>query len=157
HDIAIGPGTVYVGGLFDHVGGAPRNDLAAIDPASGLPTAWNPGSNSEVEDVEATGSTIYVGGGFSSVGGLPRDRVAAVGGQGTVTAWDPNSNGWVYAMSATAGNVCIGGAFSQVGGLPLNNAAVMNDPFTVGVPGQEPWSARLSASIAPRPMTSEAL
>ncbi len=157
HDIAIGPGAVYVGGVFDRVGGVPRGNVAAIDPVSGLATAWNPSANFEVEDVETAGSTIYLGGGFNSVGGLPRNRVAAVSDQGVVTAWNPNANGFVFAISTTNGNVCIGGSFSQVAGLPLNSAAVMNDPFVVGVPGREPWGGGLTASVAPHPMTSESL
>ncbi len=93
----------YVGGNFDHVGGQPRNGLAAIEDLSGATTPWNPqlkspvpgtvvsALNASVERVEVGGAFTTIGGRFSPnfaifppegvprIGREPRDQILPVG------------------------------------------------------------------------------
>ena len=58
--------TLYVGGVFDHVNGVARNDLAAFNTATGALTSWAPSTWSWVRAiaVSPSGSQIYIGGAF---------------------------------------------------------------------------------------------
>jgi hypothetical protein len=73
NDVEVSGSTVYVGGGFTTVGGAGRNNIAALD-STGTATAWNPNANSSVRDVEVSGSTVYVAG---SSFGRAANRVVA--------------------------------------------------------------------------------
>jgi hypothetical protein len=73
--LAIRDGTVYAGGRFTSVGNRERDDLAAIDAATGDVRAWNPGADDEVDALAVAGGTVYAGGLFTSVGELARARL----------------------------------------------------------------------------------
>jgi hypothetical protein len=100
--------TVYVGGQFTTVGGQNRNNLAALNGATGEATRWNPNSNGDVSALAVTGlriddssspptssaDTIYAGGGFTRVGGKVRNNLAALDGtSGQATTWGPGVAG----------------------------------------------------------------
>lgn len=73
--------SVYVGGEFATIGGAPRAGLAKLDTATGaVAPGFVANTNSYVKDlaVAPDGSTVYVGGNFLTVNGTPRARLAAV-------------------------------------------------------------------------------
>ena len=119
----------YIGGNFSNVGGVTRNNLAAINLATGRVTDWNPNANARVLtlDVAPDGSVIYAGGGFSSIGGVTRRRAAALNPQnGSVTNWNPNANEWVAAVQATPDAVYLGGWFSTIGGTNRAFVAAVN-------------------------------
>jgi hypothetical protein len=69
--LAMIDSTLYVGGSFGTMGGQPRICLAAVDTATALATAWDPGLDGLVWSLRADGSDLYVGGGFTRAGGLP--------------------------------------------------------------------------------------
>jgi beta-propeller uncharacterized protein DUF5122 len=73
---ALSGSTLYIGGQFDHVGGLTRNNLAAIDVVSAVPTTWNPDANDFTFPMLLRGSKLIVGGGFTTIGGQPRQRLA---------------------------------------------------------------------------------
>ena len=71
--LAIANGVVYLGGSFTSLTshGSPRktvtrNHLAAINEATGVPTAWNPNVNGAVHSIKVIGKRVYVGGSFTS-------------------------------------------------------------------------------------------
>jgi trimeric autotransporter adhesin len=130
---AIGS-TIYVGGFFSNVGGQPRNRIAALDAATGLATAWDPGVDTgpatHVRDIAVKTLTVYVGGYFTSVGGQLRNNIAAL--DATVNTnnarpWNPNSNGTVDALAISGATIYAGGTFTNIGGQPRNRIAALNE------------------------------
>jgi hypothetical protein len=111
---------IYIGGDFAHVGGVPRERLAAIDASTGEVTAWNPGANDKVSALASSpdGSRIYAGGSFTAIGGAPRNRLAAIGA--TTGAVDTNfrtgANSTVRAIAVAGTHVYVGGNFTTVQG-----------------------------------------
>lgn len=124
---------VLAGGVFGLVGSSNVVNLAAIDPATGLATAWNPQADPVLSSGFPTGSidalavvngTLYVGGNLGHIGGQPRSYAAALDLQtGNANAWDPRPNLIVSTIAGSASGLYIGGPFSALGTVPRNNAA----------------------------------
>jgi hypothetical protein len=75
--------TIYAGGSFTTIGGAPRNFLAAIGTDGSL-QSWNPNANSSVNALVVSGTTVYAGGQFTSIGGMARNRIVSLNTDGSV-------------------------------------------------------------------------
>ena len=60
--LAIGPnGTLYVGGMFDHVGGQVRHKVAVLTAATGaVNAAWKPDLSADVKSLALSPETIFV-------------------------------------------------------------------------------------------------
>ena len=117
--LAVSGSTVYAGGDFTTIGGQTRNNIAALDAATGGATAWNPNANGRLWALAVTGSKVYAGGWFTSIGGQSRYYIAALdAGTGAATVWNPNMRvvGGVYALSVFGPTVYVGGACRTVGG-----------------------------------------
>jgi hypothetical protein len=124
--LALGEGTVYAGGHFTQIGGQPRSKVAALDPITGVATAWNLGTlgapyigyDPSVWCLAVSGSTVYVGGEFASIGSQPRRGVGAVDAMtGAVTPWNPNpNNNSVRELVVNGGTVYASGVFESIGG-----------------------------------------
>ena len=91
---------LYIGGDFEHAGGGPAHNLAAIDPATGAldPTFTPPRLNSGVRALALAGDRLYVGGNFTEVvskgRAVARSQVAAFSaGRGALLNWKPPPNG----------------------------------------------------------------
>lgn len=119
-------GAIFVGGGFSFFGDAPlfltppisasyaaRQNIAAIDPSTGLANSWNPGANAIVSAIAITGDTLYAAGGFTVFGGTNRDGVAAIGkSSGVLSGWNPRiSGGGVSDLALSGGSVFVGGPF----------------------------------------------
>jgi hypothetical protein len=124
-------GTVYAGGDFSSIGGAPRNRIAALNSA-GLATTWNPNANNTVEAL-AVGSTgtVYAGGTFTNIGTAARNCIAALNSGGTAANWDPNASFYsdctVHTLAVGAnGTVYAGGFFNHIGAAPRNRIAALD-------------------------------
>jgi uncharacterized repeat protein (TIGR01451 family) len=117
---------VYVGGLFSNIGGANRNNIAALDAATGRATAWNPDASinvgiSSVNALAVSGTTVYVGGLFSSIGGANRNNIAALDATtGGATAWNPDANDAVFTLAVSGNIVYTGGNFTEINGQSRN-------------------------------------
>jgi hypothetical protein len=72
---------IYAGGFFIHIGGQPRNRIAALDAATGLATGWDPNSNDLVTSFAVSPTTVYAGGYFSGMGETPARGIAAISAQ----------------------------------------------------------------------------
>ncbi len=117
--MAVSGGTVYAAGGFSSIGGQPRNNIAALDAASGAATGWDPNANGHVSSIAVSGATVYIGGGFTSVGGQLRSKIAALNAAtGAAPTWDPGANNWVTALDVYGGRLYAGGQFTSIGGLP---------------------------------------
>jgi hypothetical protein len=131
--LAVAGSTVYAGGMFDTIGGQPRQYLAGLRAADGTATAFNPAPNGNIFAVTVAGSTVYASGGFRSTGGSPsiggaaRNYVAALDGtSGTATAFDPNPNRLVHAIGVSPDAIYLGGSFSSLGGEVRNGLAALS-------------------------------
>jgi hypothetical protein len=111
------PVGLAVGGTFTTASGEPRANLAMLDRASGLATAWDPGADAGVWAFALSGSTLFCGGDFGTIGGAPRARLAALSlADATVRAWVPGANANVRVLAVSQGIVFAGGDFTTAGG-----------------------------------------
>ena len=126
---ADGSGGWYIGGLFTHVGGIPRTNLAHIRADHSVDPSFNPYVNDAVHTLAVSGSTVYVAGLFTSIGGQTRNNIAALNAaDGSVTAFNPNANAGVEALviSSDGSIIYAGGRFTMIGGLPRLSLAALN-------------------------------
>jgi outer membrane protein assembly factor BamB len=124
--VAARNGTLYFGGEFDRIGGAPRLDLAAVDARTGRATAWKP----HVENSIAINQLVIVG------------NQVVVGGHAQFAAfdlrtarryaWPSGLFGSVAHLDASGNTLYLGGSevdgFQSVGNREANNLASVRLP-----------------------------
>ena len=140
--LARAGGTLYLAGQFNTVGGQPRQNVAAVDVATGAVLPWNPGVvGVGVYALKVSGADAFLGGQFSSVGGTPRANLARVDAvSGALQPWAPAVSGGhdvVRAIEANASTVFVGGGFTSVGGASRLSFAAL-DRATGAVLGAAP-------------------
>ena len=124
-----GSGGWYIGGLFTHVGGVPRRNIAHIRADHSVDPAFAPDANDGVHALAMSGSTVYAAGLFTSIGGQTRNRIAGLNaGNGTATAFNPDSDAPVEALAISESGSIIyaGGRFTTIGGQPRSKIAALN-------------------------------
>ncbi|MGI9089165.1 MAG: beta strand repeat-containing protein [Chthoniobacterales bacterium] len=131
--LAISGSTLYVGGLFDTIGGQPRKYLAGLNTADGMATAFDPEPNGNIFALAILGSTVYVAGSFNSrdgsptIGGQARNYAAALNLiDGTASAFNPNPNASVVGIAVSGSAIYLGGYFSSLGGVVRRSIAAIN-------------------------------
>jgi hypothetical protein len=152
--LSLGAGTsnVFVGGSFTSLGGVLRNNLAAVDVPSGVPTGWNPNANGPVFALAARGTTIYAGGAFDTVNGLQQQRLFAAAmdaSTGALTPWNPRASDPVLALAAAQATdrpIYAGGKFGSIGGATRSRIAAL-DPITGTATTWNPGVSRASLPI----------
>lgn len=120
---------LYVGGEFTAIGGAGRRGLAAVDPATGAATNWNPVPDGRVRTIapSADGTSVFVGGDFRVIGGQPRDYAAALDAStGSATGWNPRVNGLMRSLVVDGSRIWAGGDFTMAGTLVRQRVAQFN-------------------------------
>ncbi len=138
--LAAGPGgSVYVGGDFGRVDGAPHRGVAKLSTSTGRPVAGfsSPGVDSgDVVTMAAVGNSVYLGGSFSGIGGTARPALARI--SGTSGALDRNFNagiarqrsGRLRVVKLAASNdgqmIAVAGTFTQVGGASRDQLALVS-------------------------------
>lgn len=137
---------LYIGGSFTSVGGHARNNLAAIDLATGaVDGGWEAGTNRVVNALATSGSGgVYVGGNFTMAKGKPRTGLAKFdGATGTLDPiWSPSADqtnstyGSVRALefSEDESRLYAGGYFGSISGQHTGNLVAL-DPATGTVDG----------------------
>jgi len=122
--ITVTANAIYVGGDFTAIGGQTRSYVAAVGPATGVATAWNPYANGPALSlaVNPGGTVVYTGGTLTSVGDQPRAGLAAMDAStGVMTAWNPAPDGSVTdLLAAPDGSIYAAGEFTHIG---VNDAA----------------------------------
>src|SRR5690242_20301189 len=133
HAMTIYNGVVYVGGTFDVVGVRLRNNLAGLDPVSGIATDWDPNVNGRVSAIAIRATpplftTVIAGGSFTSVNGTAFSNIVAIdAGTGLPSTWAPSINGEVKAiLPVFRGPVYVGGSFSAIGGVTRHNIGALD-------------------------------
>ncbi|NND02660.1 MAG: hypothetical protein HKN91_07725 [Acidimicrobiia bacterium] len=111
-DIATSPdgSLVYLGGLFDDIDGVARDEIAALDTATGtVDPTWNPNTNRRIYEFEVTDDEVLVamGGG----GG----RVYSFDPTSGTTNWFIQADGDVQTLATRGNHVYAGGHFLNVG------------------------------------------
>jgi hypothetical protein len=151
---------VYAGGRFQNIGGLPRDNIAALDPATASATAWDPGSDYDVDAIAIDGSTIYVGGNFPTISGQLRYGLAALDATtGGATAWNPNptnDDATIGTIVVSGGTVYVGGSFDNIGNRPQFGFAAITQG-TVDVPRRPVTSTLELAQNRPNPARSGTL
>ncbi len=69
---------VYIGGVFNSIGGANRKNTAAIRKSDGTATDWNPGPNGEIAAIALSEKRVYLGGNFNYISGQFQPSYASV-------------------------------------------------------------------------------
>ena len=140
-----GVGGWYIGGIFQHVAGLPRENLVHILANSTIDD-WNPGTNGVVNALKVSGDRLYVGGNFSQVGGQNHAGLAAIElATGQVAAWGPTTltGGGIKAILVLGSRVYVGGSFTSIGGWPSRNLAWVD--ATSGA--VNPWMPNPNAEV----------
>jgi hypothetical protein len=119
--------TIYLGGSFFKVGGLPRNKVAAVDAATGVPTPWKPNANREVRAIIAAGDGVWIGGAFTQIAGTQTSFLAGVSATtgAPLAGFDAGADAMVRALdvSPDGAKLYVGGDFRRVGGASRNGAA----------------------------------
>jgi Ca2+-binding RTX toxin-like protein len=127
-------GNPIVGGLFTTIGGQTRNNIAKLDPTTGLADAtFNPNANSNVNTIALDNSgNSYVGGNFTTIGGSPRNFIAKLNPAGVVDAtFNPNAGDDVLVITLdSTGNPYVGGLFNTINGGTTRNFIAKLNPTT---------------------------
>jgi len=136
--VALQPdGKALIGGLFTHVNGVARANIARLLANGALDTSFNPGAGVTGEDaylntvqLQADGK-VLIGGIFSGYNGVPRHNIARLTAAGALDAtFNPGSgaDGEVAAIAVQPadGKVLVGGYFSAVNGVPRRGIARLN-------------------------------
>jgi trimeric autotransporter adhesin len=142
--LAVSSACVYAGGAFTAMGGERRKNIAAIDTASGLATAWNPGTDKVVWALALSGSRLYVGGSFARLGGRARSRLGAVDvDRGTTLPWNPRAGGAeadVRSLAVLGQTLYAGGWFTSMGGYRRNHLAAVSAGSGLVTSWRTPWA-----------------
>lgn len=122
-------GKIFIGGVFNSVGGAPRNNFMRLEKG-GLPDFMLTQNTNNVVYTTAlqTDGKILVGGDFTTINGTTRNRLARLNADSQLdTLFNPNVNGAIYAIHVqTDGKILIGGDFTNIGGSVRNRIARLN-------------------------------
>ncbi len=137
-------GTIYAGGLFSTVAGAPRVRLAGLTSA-GTATTFNaalsgchvrhstgyahsnPPCTAEVAALASQGGVLYVGGRFGRSGTVTRHDAAAYSmSTGALTGWNPAPGDRVATVTPSGGGTFLGGDFTSVNGQVRKGVAALD-------------------------------
>ena len=135
--LALAGSTLYVGGRFEHLGGAARYKIGAVDVATGAATAFDPhpllgffGNWPLIRALAVANGVVYVGGLFSSLGGQSQLYLGAVDPTtGLATSWNPQTSGAfgiVLSILPNGSTLYVGGSFTGMGGQPRTYLAEVN-------------------------------
>jgi hypothetical protein len=153
---------LYVGGGFGTylgsptIGGQDRDNLAALDAATGAVKDWAPmanGNSSTVYALTRSGSIVYAGGAFNGnighyVAALDADTAKPV------PNWNPSPDYTVKALAVDGPNLYIGGVFTQIGTDtyehlaeigPAGNPVAAFNPGATGPDPTKPYDAEVDA------------
>jgi len=148
----LNPGTLWVAGTFPSMGGATRNNVAAVDAGTGVATSWDPNTNGIVRTMLLRSGGIVLGGDFTTVGGVGRNHIAMVDGSaGAVMSWNPDAADTVKALDTYGGTVFAGGSFSRVSNYPHAFFAGISDGTVTAVESEPAPEHPIAIHAAPNP------
>ena len=125
------PPVLYIGGAFSDVGILPRANLAALDPANGTPTSWDPGTDGEIKSIYRNtknndDARVYIGGDFNNVAGVQQAYLARItidtDTNNLDTDWTPSVDGSINSLylddirNNASNNLYFAGNFTEAAG-----------------------------------------
>ncbi|MEQ1831995.1 MAG: hypothetical protein ABL977_02985 [Candidatus Eisenbacteria bacterium] len=124
--LALSHDTLYVGGVFDSIGGRSRNSLAAISLSQRAVLDWDPqpvaaeGFPAIITYLALHDGRLYLAGAVTHIGGLPTLRNPTTASIDTRTAtadssWHMAPNDGIWVISSDRKHVFFGGFFTSVG------------------------------------------
>lgn len=149
--IGVSGNDVIVAGTFETVGGLARRNLAAVDVATGRPTAFRApmnGLSADFAHVRALALTddglLWAGGDFVTEEPNARSKLAAFDRvSGELASFDRSPDGEVLALAAAGRDVFVGGAFNAIdGGVVRHRLAVVRH-----VPGERGAIPRIDPDL----------
>ena len=100
--IAADADALYVGGVFENIGGQARRNLARLTNTGSVDTTWNTSPDGYVRSLAVDGASLYVGGDFYTIGTQAMQKLARVSRSGAGnadTTWRPVSDGGVTQLA----------------------------------------------------------
>ncbi len=133
--LAVQPdGKILVSGMFETLGGQPRDFLGRLNADGTLDTTFHPGADGWVNSlVVQTDGKILVGGEFSTLGGQPCNFLGRLNADGTLDlTFNPGRGGSeyfiVHSLAVQAdGRILVGGSFSALSGQPHDTLGRLNN------------------------------
>lgn len=127
---------VYVGGVFDEIGGMPRSSLAAVSASTGVVAAWNVGPGGVgFNGLSVAGGQLYFAGAGVPPGGLGSfDLGSGVGGSWPLGLYSCNFIGGLsntpasFSAVVVVGDVVLASGLFQCSQFQINSP----DPWAVG-------------------------
>ena len=132
--VAVGhDGKIVVGGEFNQINGATRDNIAQLNPDGSLDTTFDPGTGTDelvnCVAVQADGR-VAIGGYFNTVNGVVHNCIAQLNANGSVDAtFDPGIGANEPLNSVTVqdnGKVIVTGGFSQIDNVSRYSIARLN-------------------------------
>src|SRR5207253_11307964 len=109
--MCIAGGRIFVGGLFQFIGGGAHHNLAAFTASTDTALAWgNPYFlNGNVGALASVGGELYVAGDFATLSPNVRHGFAAFDrATGQATPWAPQLDGETFALAIGDGIIIAG-------------------------------------------------
>ncbi len=126
---------VYIGGVFDTIGGQPRNNIAAINASTGDILPWNPNANNVIYTMAFRNNTVFAGGDFTEIGGQSQSFIAAIDANtANILPWNPNSDDRVHSIFFKDNIVYLGGEFDNIGGQARYRVAAIDATTLLATP-----------------------
>jgi hypothetical protein len=129
NSLAYGGGKLWVGGKFTQVDGAPRRNIAALDPDTLNLDNATPKTGGPTFALASDGSKLFAGGSFTSANNDTRIRLAAFSFSGGLDQdWTPSADAKVRDMAVTPDGtgLFITGDFKNINGQERNAIARLN-------------------------------
>ncbi len=122
--LAVGPdGTVYAGGDFLNVNGAPATRIEAITPSGASLPGFTAAANHTVRKISASAAGVYAAGNFGRFNGRSRNGVVKMNPAtgATDASWNAAVGGGKVrslALSPDGTSLLVGGSFTSLSGQP---------------------------------------
>lgn len=105
----------YIGGVFTHVNGEPRRNLAHLIDDDNLDKDFAFDVDGPIHALYVDDQKLYVGGLFEHVSRDARRNLAVIELQTkTVGLWTPNPNDRVTSIAVFGGNIYVAGKFTEI-------------------------------------------
>ncbi|MCA8917522.1 MAG: putative Ig domain-containing protein [Planctomycetes bacterium] len=145
NDMRIDGNTLFVGGDFTNIGGAMRNNLAAIDLTSATVMAWDPAPDQIVHALEVLSGRLFVTGVFDNIAGSSRAHAASFDVSTlTLNSWQPAVvGGYITSLATDGTSLFASGFFNSAGGSSPHLAQL--DPFSNNASS---WTPSPSAGVS---------